>query len=131
MCDLAAAAGDHFRVGKQNDHVGFPARFYQLIESHSQKCIRNSKGTLDLGSNTSIRTPFAEGKSEVLVPSVREFWLVALNIALGAGVLAPLVLVAGAAVRDALARRRHPDVQWVDVPGVGLLPVLRHDPHAS
>jgi hypothetical protein len=59
----------------------------------------------------------------------RTFWLTALNVVLGLFVLAPLLLVLWAVVREVVGRirRRRRDVEWTVVPGVGKLPVLIED----
>ena len=49
--------------------------------------------------------------------------LVVANVLLAVLVLVPALLVAGAGVSHALRHRR--DVTYVDVPGVGRIPVLR------
>jgi len=46
------------------------------------------------------------------------------NVMLAALVLVPVGLVAASGVRH-LFRRRHRPVDWIDIPGVGRIPVLR------
>ena len=51
--------------------------------------------------------------------------LVTANVLLAALVLVPVVLVAGAGVLQAIRAHRGRAVIWVDLPGVGRIPVLR------
>ncbi len=57
-----------------------------------------------------------------------EFWLVLTNVALGLLVAVPLLAVVISVLREGLRERRKATFEWVDVPGVGILPVLRQPP---
>jgi hypothetical protein len=57
-----------------------------------------------------------------------DFWLALTNAALGLLVAVPVLAVAIAVLREIFHGRRPPPYEWVDVPGVGILPVLRHSP---
>jgi len=51
--------------------------------------------------------------------------LIVANVLLAGLVLVPAALVVGAGVLQAVRARRGRDVTWVDLPGVGRIPVLR------
>jgi hypothetical protein len=59
------------------------------------------------------------------------FWLLALNTGLAALVLVPFLAVLVSIVRDVLSRRAGRRFSWIDVPGIGRLPVLTDEVHSG